>query len=131
MPKWCDQGENNILDCYLKGAIRPSFYLGLFTNTTEPAENATLADLTEPGAGAYARIQLADVDWTIVNDLATHAQKTFTANGGNFGNCYGYFICTAAAGTSGLLIACELFSDGPYNVLDGGSVKITPKVIAA
>lgn len=129
--KWNDEGENHVLDCYLKGATRPTFYLGLFKNTTEPAEAAVMTDITEPTTGGYARLALGDSDWTIVADLATHIQKTFTASGGNFGNCYGWFITTALSGTAGKLICCELFSDGPYNVLDGGSVKVTPKVTAA
>lgn len=129
--KWNDEGENNLLDCYLKGATRPSFYIGLFKNVVEPVEGATLASgITEVTGTGYARIQLQDADWTVAADLATHLQKTFTA-GEDWGDVYGYFICTAATGTAGKVICCEAFSDGPYNVLSGGSIKITSKITAA
>jgi hypothetical protein len=135
MACWCDEGENNVLDCYLKGTARPAFYLGLYINpTSEPAEDATLASLTEPSGNGYGRIQLQDADWTLSGTnptLATHVQKTFSCSGGAWGNVYGYFICTAGSGTAGKLLAVEQFSDGPYNVPDGGAVKITPKITCA
>ena len=55
---------------------------------------------------------------------------TFTADspGAGWGNQYGYFITDVASGTAGLLIAVENFSDGPYNVGAGDSIKITGKV---
>ncbi|MDI6752778.1 MAG: hypothetical protein QME78_00100 [Thermodesulfobacteriota bacterium] len=129
--KWCDEGENNILDCYLKGTARPSFYLFLYTNATEPAEAALMTGITEPSGNGYARIGLADADWTLAADAATQLQKTFTAAGGVWGNVYGYGITTALTGTAGKLICAEQFSDGPYNVQDGGSVKVTAKITAA
>ena len=55
-------------------------------------------------------------------------QKTFTANGGNWGDVVGYFLTDVASGTAGKLVAVEDFSDGPYTVNDGWSVKVTPTV---
>ena len=130
MAKWCDEGETSVGNVYLKATAKPSYYLGLFKNTTEPAETAVLADITEQSALGYARIQLLDADWTeeATKGVFHNLQKTFTASGGNWGSVYGYFICTVASGTGGLLVAAELFSDGPYTVNDGWSVKVTPKV---
>jgi hypothetical protein len=135
MPKMCNQGINEVLNYWWAGLLgasavspRPSIYIGLYTApTSEPAATATLSSLTEPSGYGYARIQLNDGDWTVASQIATNLQKTFTASGGNWGNVYGYFICDCASGTSGNLIAVENFSDGPYNVVNGGSVKVTPK----
>ena len=135
MPKLTNEGENAVLEVFLGGATRGgsgNLYLGLYMDATEPAEDANLATITEvPAANGYARIALADGDWNIADDLATHNQQTFTANGGDWGNVTGYFICDAANGTVGNLIAVEHFSDGPYNVLDGLVVLVTPAVLAA
>jgi hypothetical protein len=134
MAKWCDQGENYILDvCFKKATSPPSnIYIGLYTNTSEPAEDATLAGLTEPSGYNYARIAIAcGGDWTLSASELTAVQKTFSCSGGNWGNVYGYFLCTVASGTSGSLLGVEHFGDGPYNVQDGGSVKVTAKLVAA
>jgi len=64
-------------------------------------------------------------------DLATHVQKTFLAAGGAWGQVYGYFICDVITGDAGNLLFVEHFSDGPYNVLNGLSVLITPAIQAA
>lgn len=130
MAKLCDEGEAEIGDLALKKATQyDNLYLGIYTApTTEPVEDATLTSLTEPSGGGYARIALAYGDWTKVGSVFTQLQKTFTASGAAWGNCYGYFICTVATGTAGKLWAVEQFSDGPYNVPDGGAVKVTPKM---
>lgn len=130
MPKWCDEGENWLLDVAFKKNTSPptNLYLGLYTNSSEPGENATLSNITEPSGGGYARIAIAcGGDWTLSNDQITAAQKTFSASGAAWGNVYGYFLATTNDG-SGKLLAVEHFSDGPYNVVDGGSVKVTVKL---
>jgi len=129
MPKWCDDGENMVADTIF-GTLSPvdPLYIGLYENGTEPAEDDGLSDLTEQSGDGYARIQLDRGSWTITDDTAEYAQVTFTAAGAAWGNQYGYFITDAASGTTGRLVAVEHFSDGPYNVGDGDSVKITPKV---
>jgi hypothetical protein len=133
MAKWCDEGENWILDvAFKKGTSAPTnLYIGLFTNNTEPAESATLASINEPSGNNYSRQAIAcGGDWTLSGSDVTAAQKTFSCSGGDWGNVYGYFIATSNDG-SGKLLAVELFSDGPYNVLNQGSVKITAKLTAA
>ena len=133
MAKWTDEGENWLLDvAFKKGISQPTnLYLGLYTNTSEPGEGANLAALTEPSGGTYARIAVAcGADWTLSSDQVTAAQKTFAASGAAWGNVYGYFLATTVDGT-GKLLAVEQFSDGPYNVVDGGSVKVTAKLVCA
>ena len=130
MAKFCDEGETSVGNVYLKAGSGVSKYLGLYKNTTEPAEGDTLAAITEQSALGYARIQLLDADWTEegTKGVFHNLQKTFTASGGSWGPIYGYFICTVVSGTGGLLLAAEQFSDGPYTVNDGWSVKVTPKL---
>jgi hypothetical protein len=130
MAKFCDEGEAEMGDIALKGSptAYDNLYLGLFTDASEPAEDATLAGLTEPASGGYARIAMAKADWTKSGSQFTMLQKTFNCSGAAWGNVYGYFICTVVSGTAGKLWAVELFSDGPYNVPDGGAVKVTPKL---
>jgi hypothetical protein len=133
MAKLCDQGENDLLNIYLKNATQnANLYLGLYTSPNyEPGEAAILSDLVEPSGGNYARIQLTPAGWTLVGAVAEQAVKTFSATGAAWGNVYGYFITNVASGTSGKLIAVENFSDGPYNVPDGDTVKIAPKLTAS
>ena len=133
MAKFCDEGEADIGDIGLKGspAAYDNLYLGLYTNTTEPAEDASLTALTEPSGNGYARIAMAKGDWTKSGSMFTMLQKTFNCSGTPWGNVYGYFICTVSSGTAGKLWAVEQFSDGPYNVPDGGAVKVTAKLTFA
>ena len=103
--------------------------MGLYTNTTEPPITATLSSgLTELALSGYSRIQLLDIDFTVVNDLATNVLKTFTA-GEDWGNVYGSFITNLSAG-NGTLIAVKHFTNGPFNVLDTKTIDITPKFLA-
>lgn len=123
--KFVDQGRNDCATKYVKNGYTNT-YLGIYKNTTEPALTAVLANLTEETGGGYARIALGTADWTVVANVATNLQKTFTPSA-DWGNIYGYFIATTVDGT-GLLLWVEHFSNGPYNVLSGVTVKITPKV---
>lgn len=128
MPKWCDEGENLILNVFFKGSASPSnIYLGIYKNNSEPAEGATLSDLTEPNGYGYSRAIISQSDWTVAGSQASTAKKTFTATGGDWGNCYGYFLSTSSD-NSGKLLGVEQFSDGPYNITDGDSIEITPKI---
>jgi len=128
--KWCDEGKSSIGDVYLRGQDQPSFYLGLYTGTTEPADDDTVADLTEPsGDNGYARIALADGDWTETSQgTFTNLLKTFTCATSDWGDVYGWFITTAASGTDCDLITAEQFSDGPYHVHVEDTVNVLPKL---
>ena len=136
MGKLTDQGEHAVLEVFLGGATRGgtgNLYLGLYTDVAEPAETANLATITEltEGANGYDRIAMIDANWTVTADEAVQPQQSFTANGGDWGNVAGYFITDANTGNVGNLIFVENFSDGPYNILDTMSCKITPTILAA
>ena len=128
MAKWVDQGETDVLKVYFSGeqAHRTTLYLGLYLNATEPAENATLADITEPSGGGYARQAIADSEWTVSGNLAQAATKTFQASGADWGDVTGYFIATSSDNT-GILLAVEHF-DAAKNIGDGDQIQITAKV---
>ncbi len=132
--KLTDEGENDVATWYVKNDQSSrgvdGLYLGLYTDSTEPLETATLATITELALTGYARIQLLDADWTITDDVAQNIAKTFTA-GEAWGNIYGYFICNIVSGTAGELIFVEHFSTGPFNVADTKTIEITPKVTVA
>lgn len=129
MAKWCNEGENDLVTKYI--AERPILYLGLYLDVDEPAEDATLAILTEVSGSGYERQQLDGTNWSIVADLATHSQVIFEADA-TWGQVYGYFFTTAADGTSGLLLGVENFSDGPYHVQYAEEkIKIIPKLRAS
>ena len=104
-------------------------YLGLYTDTVEPPITAALpaTNIAELALAGYARIQLLDVDWTVVNDLASNVLKTFTA-GVDWGNVYGSFLTDGASGAS-LLIAIKHFSNGPFSVLNGKTIDVIPKFL--
>jgi hypothetical protein len=130
--KLIEEGMTDILTWYFENiqTSRPadSLYLGLYTDTTEPPITATLsAGLTELALGGYARIQLLDADWTVTVDQADNVLKTFTASV-DWGNVYGSFITDLSAGV-GTLIAVKHFTNGPFNVLTGKTIDITPKML--
>ncbi len=132
--KLITEGSNDLLEWYLKN-IQTSrgadeLYLGLYTDTTEPAESATLASgIAELALSGYTRIQLNDADWTVAAKVATNLLKTFTA-AELWGNIYGYFICNVSTGTAGELIFVEHFTTGPFYVANTKTIDITPKITA-
>ena len=132
--KLTDEGENDVATWYVKNDQSSrganALYLGLYMDSTEPLETATLATITELALTGYARIQLMDADWTITNDVAQNIAKTFVA-GEAWGNIYGYFICNVASGTVGELLFVEHFSTGPFNVANTKTIEITPKITVA
>ena len=130
MAKWCDEGEYRVADILFGAqAVDTNTYLGLYLDVAEPAEAATLSGLSEVSGSGYARIALARGTWSISGDYATYAQQTFTA-GAAWGEVYGYFLGTTLDNT-GKLLCVENFSDSPYDVGTGDSVKITPKITVA
>lgn len=124
-----DEGETLIANLVLKGGDAnrgSSLQLGLFTNTSV-SETTTLASLTEPTGGSYARKTLVDANWTLAAGQATYAQQTFQPTGTDYAQpVYGYFIATT--GTVPKLLAIELDSNGPYTISTSSVYDITPKI---
>ncbi len=126
-------GHTDILTWYFKNVqtsrIADALYLGLYTDTTEPPITAALpaTNIAELGLAGYARIQLLDADWTVTGDQVDNVLKTFTA-GVDWGNVYGSFLTNGSAGSTDL-IAVKHFSNGPFNVLNGKTIDVTPKFV--
>lgn len=102
--------------------------LGLFTDTA-PGETITEATISEPTGGGYARIDLTDASWSVTGGVASYAQQTFTATGGDYSaNVYGYFIATKSAGGTQRLLVVEIDGNGPYDINENDTYKITPSI---
>jgi hypothetical protein len=125
-----DEGENRVNNILFEATAVENYELRLFTvPIVAPGETDVFADFTEPSGNGYAVITLTrGTDWTVAADLATAVSKTFTASGGDWGNIYGYFVVVP---TSHEVMFSELFSDGPYNIVDGNNVNIVVKITAA
>ena len=132
-----DQGEENILDVYFRGATAPtSFYMALLT--AAPAETATIAGVTEartPGANGYQRQILArnTTDWPALalnsgDDRVTSIQRTFgPATGSAWTAATHLAIVTTASGTTSpatlLVAAVDLSSTRTRQI--GDSLAVT------
>jgi hypothetical protein len=121
------EGRADILDILLKTGLYPTLYIGLYQDTSEPGLSSTLSTITEVSGGGYSRKVLTTGDWSIVGNLASNLQKEFTAST-DWGNTYGYFYCTVSSGTAGKLWVVEHFSDGPYYVVSGATVRVLPRL---
>ena len=129
--KWVDEGENRVANILFGStAVDGSLYLRLYTDNTEPAETDGLADVTEETGTGYAAITLTRGTWSITADVVQYAEQTFTASAADWVSVYGYYIATSTD-NSGKLLAVENFTDGPYAVGDGNSIKIVPKITVA
>lgn len=125
-----DEGEQLILDVFLRGAAPPAeFYLRLFNDT--PEETDTLADLLgEPVGNGYAPIAVerSSVGWPVLElDLgdwqATSKTVTFTASGGDIGPV----TCCVLATADDVFVAFAMLSEQRI-LRDGESLDVTYKV---
>jgi hypothetical protein len=116
------------------GATPTDPVIKLYTNNHTPAAADTAATYTEVVAGTftwYAAKTLAGTSWTTSTAsrpaTSSFAQQTWTCNAvGGSSTIYGYFIVQT---TSGLLLFAELFTDGPYTMVNSGdAIKITPSL---
>ena len=131
MSKLVNEGETRIGQILFGSQLVDSnLYLGIYLNSTEPSETATLTDITEVSLGnGYARVVLSRGSWVITGDTAEYAKQTFVASGGNWGNCVGYFIATSTDNT-GILLFVENFSQ-VFMMTNGNSCEITPRIRVA
>lgn len=101
--------------------------LGLTANASL-VNSSALANVDEPtGTGGYARISLANADWTANTTVANAAQQTFTASGAAFDKAIqGYFLATT--GSVPRLLVYEIDPSPPGTINDGDSYKVTPVI---
>lgn len=124
-----DEGEEDMLDVYFRGATAPTnFYLGLVNDT--PTETDGLGDLTgEPSGSGYSRqtIPATAVGWpTLALDSgdfqAESTTETFTASGGTIGPVTYSFLATTVDNT-GVLVAYVALST-TRTLTDGDSLDV-------
>ena len=108
-----------------------TWYLGV-TNLSYNFDTSTLADIAagEPVGNGYARQALGrgTVDWTVdeINGVMRAISKTcvFTASANWDKNWLRIFLCDAAAGTVGNLIALSGPAPAPRTVLSGAGPSL-------
>lgn len=144
-----DEGLDHILNKVPKAgtAIQTTYYLGLFTTgtaTTTPAGGgagtrtdslATAGTASEPGAGGYARVAIANTSWgalaTSGNGRRTTTSTAITVgpSSGSWGTINGFFLGNQlATGAGSVAIFFANFDDASaVNVNAAGfSLSITP-----
>ena len=102
-----DESDKLILDVLLARDLTDrdaNLEIGLFTNSTI-TEQTTLAQITEPSGGGYARQTLTDANWSATNPRTYSPQIAFTATGTYPEAVYGYFVATKSTGAP---LACCL-----------------------
>jgi len=129
MSVWSTAGDNRVSNILFKATAVENYYLALYTvPATEPTAAMVSTTFTEPStANGYARLVLTRGSWTTSGGAAVYAEQTFTCSTADWGNTYGYYIITTSAGT-GVVMCAEQFTDAPYYVFDGDSVKVTPTI---
>jgi len=130
-----NEGEALIADMVCKRVLTDrdaNLELGLFTDAA-PDETITEATITEPGGGGYARIDLTDGSWTGSADSRAYAQQTFTATGSDYtgSDVQGYFIATKASGGTPRILCIEVDGNGPYDINENDTYKVTPNITVA
>jgi hypothetical protein len=117
--------EERMLDTLVNFVSPETLVLRLYTNNYTPVEASLVGNFTEAAGFGYSSVSLTPASWTTTPGnptTAAYPQVTFTFTGA-LGNVYGYYITQT---TSGLLMWAELFTDGPYNIVNNGDqIKIT------
>jgi hypothetical protein len=129
-----DEGEQSVLDCYLRAQNCPStFYLRLFNDT--PVETDTLADITgEPSSNGYVAKEVTRntsgwVSLTLVDGdyKAVSAEQTFVATGGSWGPVT-YCVMATTSNNTGKHITFSALSTS-RTLANGETLKVTKSIV--
>ncbi len=125
-----NQGEDIFLKAGVNKTAGQNLILKLYKNNVTPAEADVEGGYTEADFTGYSNVTLTGASWTATPGApsqVTYAQQSFTSSADqSTQSIYGYFLVQAS---SGLLVAAERFSDGPYPIsFLGDIVKVTPKI---
>lgn len=141
-----DEGIDHIFGVWPKnGTNDATLYIGLFTSqtsTTVAARTITMAGdlgttLVEATGGGYARKAIAAGSWSAPSTNGsgrkiTAAQVSFDESTAAYSvnNVNGFFICTVATGSAGVLIGMANFDDGAPAVVNSAGiiVRVTPSL---
>lgn len=119
-------GLQHILDVLFAGDTQvTTWYAGLTASTPTPAAADTLSSHTGwTEFTSYADNRKEYVDVRSAQSVTNSASKaSFAINGS--GTVGGAFICSAASGTIGTLLAVSALSSGDRTVADGDTVELT------
>jgi len=128
-----DEGEQWVLDSFLRGAAAPTgFYIRLYNDT--PVDTDSLSTLTgEPSGNGYQAqlVEASSTGWpTLALDAgdyqATSKEVTFNATGGSWGPVT-YAVLATSSDNTGKLIAYVALSQS-RTLNDGESLKVTMKI---
>lgn len=116
---------SNILDTLLDRTLK----LRLYSNDLTPDSSTTISSFTEVIGGGYAEVSLLAADLTVVDNLASWPQVTFTFDDVPTGpsTVYGVYIVDA---TDTDFFWCERFPESvlPFNPVAGTTIKVTPRL---
>lgn len=106
-----DEGEQSVLNVWLKATTNPSKYLALL-NQASPGETTTMGTMTEsntPTANGYNRQVILTSDWSTPaltggDYKTTAAEMTFGPASGSSWTLTHAILVTALTGTSGLFL---------------------------
>lgn len=118
----------NIAKSYiLNTLLATTFKLRLCSNNVIPDENTTLASFTEVVGGGYEEIDLLAADLTVVDDLASWPQQTFTFTDVPTGPSTVYCAYIVDPNNTDFIWA-ERLPDAvlPFNPVHGTTIKIIP-----
>lgn len=109
--KICQEGFYSIFNVYFgTGTKVPTFYVGLYTNATEPVIGASLTSLSELSGTGYVRKAIES--WSVINEVkawANGSTVTWSVGLSTWSNVNGYFLTNVLSGTSGSLLAVNQF----------------------
>jgi len=125
-----DEGLNAILDTHLKETgVRRLWYMGL-VGTGALANADTLASHSWTEVTAYTGSRKAVVCGSAASQIIqTSGTCDFTINDST--EIFGAFICSVAAGTSGILWSTGLLDGGSVVVVDTNVVSLNYKLTAS
>jgi hypothetical protein len=117
------------LSYILNTMLNRTLKLRLCSNDIIPDASTTLSSFTEVIGGGYSEIDLLAADLTVVDDLASWPQQTFTFTNVPTGpsTVYCAYIVDPLNPT---FIWAERFSESvlPFNPVAGSTIKITPRL---
>lgn len=120
----------NISKSYiLNTMLNRTLKLRLCSNNVTPDSSTTVASFTEVIGGGYTEIDLLATDLSVVDDIASWPQQTFTFTGVPTGPSTVYCAYIVDASHTDFIWA-ERFPSAvlPFNPVHGTTIKITPRL---
>ena len=125
-----DCGDLLALEYVLNKAAPDNVVLNLYTSNTTPAKGDTISTYTLCSISGYSAITLTGSSWSVstTSHVTTGSYAAQTFNFSASGTVYGYVITNNSGAT---VLWAELFTSGPFSVVNGSSITVTPQVTLA